>query len=503
MDWIYTAFFSIGLFIVIISTGFLQKKLNWSPNVTRKMVHIITGFFVASTPFLFDSNIPIIVISSVFTVITFISVKYGFLPGLNSVGRQSYGTVFYPISLIILLIFLWANYPFIIVLAMLVLAIADPVAAIVGERLTNAHRFRLAYDEKSLEGSLLMFLTTSGIIFLGLKTGTNLFIETVRLTTLQCFWTAFIVGIIATVCEAMSSYGSDNLSVPLGVAFALHFMLTRFGTPAANENLQFTVGLVLAALVALLTFYLKFLNNNGAVATFLLGTVVFGIGGWKFSIPILVFFILSSLLSKLGKKRKKKLAQTFQKSSRRDLGQVAANGGMAGLLVILWNYYPNDYLFYLYLGALSAVTADTWATEIGFFAKELPRLILNFKPVPQGTSGGLTVLGTMASTLGATTIAYAGWFHFPKGSVTFTLIIIIVSAGLLSSLFDSLLGATVQAQYKCPKCGKITEKRTHCDNVKTSLHSGFSWMDNDFVNFLASVFGALIVWVELYMFNIL
>jgi len=231
-----------------------------------------------------------------------------------------------------------------------------------------------------------------------------------------------------------------------------------------------------------------------------LAVVVFGIGGWKFGIPILTFFILSSLLSKLGKEQKKKLQRTFQKSGTRDAGQVIANGGIAGVLVLLWNYQRHDVLFYLYLGALAAVTADTWGTEIGFFAKKLPRLILNFKPVPQGTSGGITLLGTSAGFLGAIIIGISGWLVNPdfKG---WNYLVVISLAGLLASFADSFFGATIQAQFQCPECRKITEKTSHCNSVRTEHVSGWGWVNNDIVNIICAFFGVLFVALGVYFLS--
>ena len=71
--------------------------------------------------------------------------------------------------------------------------------------------------------------------------------------------------------------------------------------------------------VAFSSFKLNFLDAGGSCATFLLASFVFGIGRWTFSVPILTFFILSSVLSKIGKKRKEKFVSVFEKSSRRDL----------------------------------------------------------------------------------------------------------------------------------------------------------------------------------------
>jgi uncharacterized membrane protein len=71
-----------------------------------------------------------------------------------------------------------------------------------------------------------------------------------------------------------------------------------------------------------------------------------------------------------------------------------------------------------------------------------------------------------------------------------TVVAVIVVSGLLGSLIDSLLGATLQAQYRCIKCGKMTERVVHC-GVPATLLSGFRWLNNDFVNWCCAASGAI------------
>ncbi|MCL4538599.1 MAG: DUF92 domain-containing protein [Bacteroidetes bacterium] len=64
-------------------------------------------------------------------------------------------------------------------------------------------------------------------------------------------------------------------------------------------------------------------------------------------------------------------------------------------------------------------------------------------------------------------------------------------SGAIGSLADSLLGGTFQSQYRCVSCGKITERKIHCDGQETTLVQGYRWVNNDVVNFAASVVGAV------------
>jgi len=78
---------------------------------------------------------------------------------------------------------------------------------------------------------------------------------------------------------------------------------------------------------------------------------------------------------------------------------------------------------------------------------------------------------------------------------------VLAIAGLAGSLFDSLLGATLQGIYFCPACGKETERHpTHGCGSPTKPLRGWRWLDNDGVNFAASMVGALVgagVWAVL------
>jgi uncharacterized protein (TIGR00297 family) len=154
--------------------------------------------------------------------------------------------------------------------------------------------------------------------------------------------------------------------------------------------------------------------------------------------------------------------------------------------------WPSPLWFAAFVGAMAAVNADTWATEIGVMAPRLPRLITTWKPVPVGTSGGISLLGTASALAGASFIgAFAAlfawmagmpapWAHFLVGAI----------GGLAGSLVDSLLGATAQGIYYCPACEKETERRVHRCGTATRPLRGWPPLTNDWVNFLASVAGS-------------
>jgi len=218
----------------------------------------------------------------------------------------------------------------------------------------------------------------------------------------------------------------------------------------------------------------------------MLAVVIFGVGGWKWTVPILAFFVLSSLISKIGKERRKKFDLIFEKSSTRDIYQVFANGGIAGVVALIYHFYPSEIFYYVYLATVSSATFDTWATEIGTLLLSKPRLITNLKQVEPGTSGGVSIKGTFGGIIGSIVIFASATFWIKWELVK---LLIVVVAGLIGSFVDSFLGATLQAQYKCKVCGKITEKKLHCDGFAELIH-GKRWLNNDFVNFVCTSSGA-------------
>jgi uncharacterized protein (TIGR00297 family) len=243
---------------------------------------------------------------------------------------------------------------------------------------------------------------------------------------------------------------------------------------------------ICACLVAGAAQKARALSWSGAMAAAFVGFALFGFaGGWG-AAALLLFFVLSSGLSRWGKSKKE--AMQFEKGGERDAGQVFANGGVAALCAVALPFFPHSPVPALaLLGAIASANADTWATEIGSLAKGNPRHILNFKPALPGTSGAVSWQGTLASLAGAFVIAcVALGFGLGGRGVVFVTV-----GGLIGSLFDSLLGATVQAQYRCVVCGKITERREHCYKP-TVLQSGFAFVHNDFVNALATGTGAAI-----------
>lgn len=273
------------------------------------------------------------------------------------------------------------------------------------------------------------------------------------------------------------------------------------------------LGFLLSLAIGLVAYRRRALASSGVVGAVVIGTLVFGLGGWVWGLTLIAFFVSSSLLSHYRRADKTALAEKFAKGERRDWGQTLANGGAGAVLALLvfalvdlpgYVRASNPIYVFLtlaYFGVMATVNADTWATELGVLARQAPRLITTGRRVGVGTSGAITTHGTLAALGGAGFIGVSAFALIQVASLATTrrlllsdwpVIAIAAVAGLVGSLFDSLLGATVQRIYWCERCQKDTERAVHGCGATTRPLRGWGWMTNDAVNFFSSLVGGLI-----------
>jgi uncharacterized protein (TIGR00297 family) len=246
---------------------------------------------------------------------------------------------------------------------------------------------------------------------------------------------------------------------------------------------RWLLALSLSAAVATLAYRLRSLSRDGAVAATVVGGIVFARGGIRGAATLLAFFATSSALSKLRDRRPHASGEVTQaKGGRRDVWQVLANGGLAALSITRGVERGGG----AFVGALATASADTWGTEIGLLARRTPRSIVTWRTVPPGTSGGVTLEGSLAQLAGAAVIGITWWlFGGDRRSAWKAML-----AGSVGALVDSVLGATLQAVYWCQPCGAHTEQIVHACGQPAALVRGARWMTNDSVNALATLAGA-------------
>lgn len=266
-------------------------------------------------------------------------------------------------------------------------------------------------------------------------------------------------------------------------------------------------GLLGSGLIAATAYRARSLSLSGALSAVIMGTGFATLGTPVWFAVLIGFFASSTLWSKWKKRHRAKISAEakYEKTGRRDAGQVWANGGAGLLLCAAHAIWPDQGWLFAFIGVMAAVNADTWATEIGALSKTAPRSITSGKPVVAGTSGGVTPLGSTAALAGAVFIGavaalllaapqLAAAAGMPSGGAAAAVYIAAAAAaGLAGAFADSLLGATGQAMYRCRICGSETERAAHCDSASERVR-GFAWLNNDRVNLLSSLFAGLLAW---------
>lgn len=248
------------------------------------------------------------------------------------------------------------------------------------------------------------------------------------------------------------------------------------------------------ASISFISKHFKLLTASGSLAAFLTGIFIWTGFGIKGLVLLGIFFLTSSMLSRYKRRKKAYLGEVHEKGSARDWAQVAANGGTAALAGLANLFFPDPVWLLLFSISLASANADTWASELGVLSKTDPILIKNFKKVPSGTSGAISSFGTLATGAGALLISLFAYLLF---DIKFSWAAGIFLFGFAGSIIDTILGAFLQAGYKCRKCGLGTEKTIHC-NVPTMKVKGYNSINNDAVNFIscfgASIAGMFFIW---------
>ncbi|TYP53763.1 DUF92 domain-containing protein [Thermosediminibacter litoriperuensis] len=477
------------VFGVIMISEVLRKAGGFGSEFTRKFVHIGVSHWWPLAMFLIDDLKYALIPPTLFVAVNYYSHKKNVFKGMERHGGDSdLGTVYFPISLIALILLTWdgglwgRGFEYLGLAGVLTMGYGDGMAAIVGGKFGKL-RYRVFKNEKSLEGSVVMFAFSFVSIAAALGLFAGFSPHVVR--------TSFVTALLATISEALAPSGTDNLTVPVVTALASHYFLHIL----KNSNLfifiyMAGIGFVLSFFIAYAAYIKNSLTLDGSVGATFLGTIMYATSGIFGSFLMVLFFISSSLLSHFKKSAKSSAARQFDKTGRRDVLQVLANGG-AGLIYSVL-YYITKNPSYLVLLAISfaAANADTWATELGILSKARPISLRTFKRVEKGTSGAVSLSGTFAALMGAMLIgisAAAGFKLIYFGNLPFTHIqsfTMVTLGGFLGSVIDSILGATLQGVYYSEELEGETEKR-FSNGRPNRLVRGLGFVNNDLVNFLS------------------
>lgn len=245
----------------------------------------------------------------------------------------------------------------------------------------------------------------------------------------------------------------------------------------AGDHLRIGIAFAIAVLFGIITFLLNWLTLDGAVAAALFGSISLGFGDWQAALLVLIFFLSSTLISQKTTIVIKETAHEYSEPERRDGIQVWANGFWFALFILLGFLTERNMFWMGAAGSIAAATADTWATELGSKPLNVRTYLLSdFRRVPPGTDGGVSLPGTLGALGGSFLIAVVAVLIYPFQ--WFTALISIFLAGFSGCFLDSYLGATLQ-------------QRNRKISLRSGDHSLSFRLDNNFVNWAATGFGSL------------
>lgn len=207
------------LVILVLIAEALSRLITDDPELTRKVVHIGSGNVILLAWWLDISRTVIVSAAIIAAAIALLSYMIPILPSIESVNRKSFGTLFYALSMGLLATYFWQDAPQYAVIGILIMAWGDGMAAIIGQRF-GKHKYQVGQISKSYEGSLAM--TIAALIV------TSTILCSVEGSSWQIWGISLVVAIVATIAEAFSKLGIDNLTVPLAGGFLCFFMVQIF-----------------------------------------------------------------------------------------------------------------------------------------------------------------------------------------------------------------------------------------------------------------------------------
>jgi uncharacterized protein (TIGR00297 family) len=452
------------VFAVLGAATLIARFTKGASENSRKFVHIIVGNWVFILLY-FDQLWAAILVPFSFIIVNYLSTKYKIFKAMER-DDESYGTVYYAISLtfLTLLGFLlkWPVLPFIGVLTM---AYGDGFAAIVGKKWGKRKPFAFAQD-KSIEGSLTVVFFSFLITALALY-----FFNGKQNMATQSLWTilaiAVLTGFFSAFIELTGKNGCDNLTLPIGSAvFAT--LLFQYG------HLYLFLYMVFALAVLLLAYKAKAITVSGIATALLVALTLYSfIGPWV-ALALIAFFLLGSIASKIKNTSKIVAEQRQEKGGARTWKQVIANSFPALVLAWLFKFFPTqDYFILLSFAVFAAAAADTISSEIGMLSSQKAFHILTWKEFPKGLSGGVTLLGIFAGIMGSLLISLFVLIDYSFKELVFVFIL-----GVLGTIIDSILGASLQRKYRNDS-GDLVEEKTQSE--KPTM--GLKFISNNAVNF--------------------
>ena len=468
--------FSLIYALLCLGIGFVLYKLRVDKKITRKTVHILVGAEWLIMYHFFGGGIHFLVVCLLFLAILFVAHRFKLMPMISSEGDNSPGTVYYGLAMSIMAL-ITLFLPDMIIpfgIGVFCTSLGDGFAGLMGQIINTPKNLKI-YGKKTIYGTLFNFILcfiTAGVFNRVFSLGMQ-------------DWHILAIALLATELELFTGRGLDNITVTLGSSFLSYFFI-HFG---GAEN--YVIPILLTPAIIAFADKKRALTVSGIIAAVMLDlAITISLGNLGFLI-LLLFFVGGIIVDKI-KKRYKKSKQNNKtgiekRGDCRDHVQVLANGSVAAICSILYLITGKELFVIAFVASLAEAFADTAASGIGILQGRAFDLF-RMRPCTPGVSGGMSVVGTVASAIAALIISSIALLFESIG--IFTALLIAISA-FLGAVFDSFLGSLVQVKFLCKTCGQIVEREDHCGQA-TEKYSGIRYVSNDTVNLLGTLFSAIL-----------
>jgi uncharacterized protein (TIGR00297 family) len=430
--------------------------------LARKLVHMaVGGIAFAVRPLGFWGSIACAVTAILHNLVVFPLYGGKRLWRSHEAERgQALGIVLYPVAVLLLLL-VFRNRLEVAAAAWGILAFGDGMASLVGMSIGRSNP--LPWNPKKSWAGTLAYALFGGLgaAILLVWTAPGRYSLTFAIAI------AFVAALVAALFESQAQGLDDNLGVPLVAGLLLYCLTLTQGGWGVVSTPEFLgragIGLAVNVALAAAAYATRGVGVAGAIVGTLLGATIWAFAGWPAFALLFAFFVLGTVATKLGYARKAAAGIAQEKGGRRGPGNALSKTSVPAAAAIFAATTGRPTLFLLALaGAFATAAFDTVSSEVGKAFGRRTFLITSLRPVPRGTDGAVSLEGTLAGLAAALLVGALG---FAGGLYTASGIAVAAVAALVATTLESVVGATL-------------EKR--------------GLLDNDAVNFLCSLAGALI-----------
>ena len=452
-------------------------KLGMPKKFTRKIVHVLVGLEWVILYHFLGAGVHFLMVCIFFLLLLIVSYKAKIMGMISSEADNSPGTIYYAAAMtgVAIVGCFLPNVMLPFGIGVFCTSFGDGLAGVVGQLITKHNP--TIYGQKTFIGTLTNFVVS----FLAAFTISTAF--SMDLSILQCI----AIGLLSVELELLGEGGFDNIAVTWATT-ALAYGFLYF----ANIN-NYLFPILITAPIVIFVKLKNALTKSGLIAALVIDLIVsISLGNLGF-ITFVIFFAGSIIIDKIKKRAKNKGRSDIEaKGDCRDAMQVLVNGLPATVVAAAYLITGKEIFIIPFAASLAEAFADTAASGIGAFSKHTfdP---FRMKKCERGLSGGMSLIGTLASLLASFVIALS-MLIWNVDDYSLRGLLIVALSGFAGALIDSLLGSLIQAKYKCAVCGKITERTEHC-SVTTTRVCGIAAVDNDVVNLISCSFAAALALV--------